>query len=459
VSANTAPSYPSESAKPTFGDRLKGFAQATRERLESLPRTEQSLGTPQQHALPAKQRDGDEAKIASSSASGARSKAGPDLSELKSTAKPQRQAVAKPSPSRTRNENRSEIAKVSSAVAEVPGGNAAAALTQTIAKAAPELTSKLSKAAAAGGDGSDLIDLNAGDLEPVKHQVKETAGRLVAKAQKSIDKKKLDPTLAPGENPAVASAALELPAALERSAAPEPSATPDLPEAPAQLVGADEPSADAGAIQPMGMSFFERLALSTIIASESHFAELGENAGEPATKLVSTIATGAEVEAVELPEVIEIPDAVKHVSNGAPTSDINPGLDEMVISSTNQTDFDLNDSEMTFSGNVQVKSPRFNLRADKFIVHLKGDRSGMSFGEAIGDVVIDLREAGQPTGYTGLADNAIYDPGEGKITLSGWPKIRQQFKEHVAITRDTQMVLYTDGRVKTLGRNRTLIRK
>ncbi|MGI9240044.1 MAG: hypothetical protein ACR2RV_04545, partial [Verrucomicrobiales bacterium] len=39
-------------AKPGFGDRLKEFAQSTRERLESLPRTEQSLGTPQQHALP-----------------------------------------------------------------------------------------------------------------------------------------------------------------------------------------------------------------------------------------------------------------------------------------------------------------------------------------------------------------------------------------------------------------------
>ena len=82
----------------------------------------------------------------------------------------------------------------------------------------------------------------------------------------------------------------------------------------------------------------------------------------------------------------------------------------------------------------------------------------MAFGEAIGNVVIEMRENGQPTGYSGLASHAVYHPEEGKITLSGWPKIRQQYKEHVAVTRDTKMVLYTDGRVKTMGRNRTVIR-
>ena len=113
---------------------------------------------------------------------------------------------------------------------------------------------------------------------------------------------------------------------------------------------------------------------------------------------------------------------------------------------------------MSFIGNVQVKSPRFNLRADKFIVLLKTDNSGMAFGEAIGNVVIEMRENGRPTGYSGLASNAVYHPEDGKITLSGWPKILQKYKEHIAVTRDTKMILYTDGRVKTLGRNRTVIR-
>lgn len=304
--------------------------------------------------------------------------------------------------------------------------------------------SQLSKAVAA--DKGDLIDFSSGDLEPVAHEVKQAAGSLVAKAQKAVDKKKLEPVVA-------------APTAGAESELPSDSLEPS--EQPTTIADGAELGAGAVSIQPLGMSCFERLVLSTIIASESHFAEIAAklDEGEAQTKQVSTQAAAGEVGETAPPVQIETPDVVEHVSNGAPTSDVSPGLDEMVISSTNQTDFDLNDSEMVFSGNVQVKSPRFNLRADKFIVHLKTDRSGMSFGEAIGDVVIDLREGGQATGYTGQADSAIYDPGEGKITLTGWPKIRQQFKEHVAITRDTTMILYTDGRVKTLGRNRTLIRR
>ena len=110
------------------------------------------------------------------------------------------------------------------------------------------------------------------------------------------------------------------------------------------------------------------------------------------------------------------------------------------------------------SGNVQVKSPRFALRSDRFIVHLKPDGSGMAYGEAIGNVYIRMQENGKPTGHEGFASKAIYRPDDGKLTLSGWPKIREKLKEHVAATKSTQMVLYTDGRVKTLGRNRTVIR-
>lgn len=299
---------------------------------------------------------------------------------------------------------------------------------------------RLSEAAASSG--LDLIDLSAGDLEPVAHQVKAITGaeKAKAKAQRTIDVTKLQA----GTDPATRTE-------MEDSTSLGPVAdSPDRTQSPAT---------GGVTIQPLGMSAFERLALSSIIATESHLAELTEEGDDPMTKPVSTEAGAEEFEESAPPIIIGDTDALEAVINRAPASDISPGLDEMVISSTSQTDFDLNDAEMVFSGNVQVKSPRFNLRADKFIVHLKADQSGMSHGEAIGDVVIELREDGQPTGYTGLADNALYHPGEGKITLSGWPKIRQQFKEHVAVTRDTKMVLYTDGRVKTLGRNRTLIRK
>ncbi|MEM9478726.1 MAG: hypothetical protein AAGA58_03590 [Verrucomicrobiota bacterium] len=39
--------------------------------------------------------------------------------------------------------------------------------------------------------------------------------------------------------------------------------------------------------------------------------------------------------------------------------------------------------------------------------------------------------------------------------LSGWPRIRYGGKEQVAASSSTQMILSTDGQVKTLGRSKT----
>ena len=129
----------------------------------------------------------------------------------------------------------------------------------------------------------------------------------------------------------------------------------------------------------------------------------------------------------------------------------------MIISAIKQTDFDIGSSKMEFSGDVQIKSPRFAMRCDRFIVHLKENGAGISYGEGLGNVFIRMRNEGKPSGHEGFANRAIYLPEEGQLTLSGWPKIREQQKEHVAATEETKMVLYTDGRVKTLGRNRTII--
>ena len=144
---------------------------------------------------------------------------------------------------------------------------------------------------------------------------------------------------------------------------------------------------------------------------------------------------------------------IKHEPPASSSGDIN----DLIISAIKQTDFDIGSSRMEFSGDVQIKSPRFAMRCDRFIVHLKKDGSGISYGEGIGNVFIRMRSEGKPSGHEGFARKAIYLPEEGKLTLSGWPKIREQQKEHVAATEQTKMVLYTDGRVKTLGRNRTII--
>ena len=82
----------------------------------------------------------------------------------------------------------------------------------------------------------------------------------------------------------------------------------------------------------------------------------------------------------------------------------------------------------------------------------------MSFGEAVGNVVIRMLEDRRPTGHVGTSRKAIYRPDEGQVTLSGWPRIRQDAKELVAVTADTKMLLYTNGRVKTQGRARTILR-
>ncbi len=140
-----------------------------------------------------------------------------------------------------------------------------------------------------------------------------------------------------------------------------------------------------------------------------------------------------------------------------PPSSSAGSANDLIISAIKQTDFDVDSSRMEFSGDVQIKSPRFAMRCDHFIVHLKTDGSGISYGEGIGNVFIRMRNEGKPSGHEGFARRAIYRPGEGTLTLSGWPKIREQHKEHVAATEETKMVLYTDGRVKTLGRNRTII--
>ena len=130
-------------------------------------------------------------------------------------------------------------------------------------------------------------------------------------------------------------------------------------------------------------------------------------------------------------------------------------LNGFTITSLHQTDFNLEDSQMIFSGDVFCETPEFQLSCDEFIVHLRKDMKGMSYGEAKGNVVITTVKNGKPTGHTGYSRHAVYRPDNENIILSGWPRIRYNGKEHVAATAETQMILNTDGAVKTLGRSKT----
>ncbi len=136
-------------------------------------------------------------------------------------------------------------------------------------------------------------------------------------------------------------------------------------------------------------------------------------------------------------------------------NDTGDPLNGFTITSLHQTDFNLENSEMVFAGDVFCETPEFQLSCDEFIVHLRKDMKGMAYGEAKGNVVITTVKNGQPTGHTGYGRHAIYRPDQDNLILSGWPRIRYNGKEHVAATAETQMILGTDGAVKTLGRSKT----
>jgi hypothetical protein len=72
-------------------------------------------------------------------------------------------------------------------------------------------------------------------------------------------------------------------------------------------------------------------------------------------------------------------------------------------------------------------------------------------------VVVRMVENGRETGSSGLAKTAVYNPATGEIILKGWPQLRMGNKAHVASSATTEMSLYTDGRMKTSGRNQTMI--
>jgi lipopolysaccharide transport protein LptA len=134
------------------------------------------------------------------------------------------------------------------------------------------------------------------------------------------------------------------------------------------------------------------------------------------------------------------------------------GAGKLDITANQQTDFDLTDRRVVFSGSVRVKNERFELTSQRLVVYLKPGSQGLDFAEAQGGVVVKLLPR-QPReeGAVAFAETAIYRPKTGDITLRGWPKIQQKHKAHVASTATTEMILSTDGRLRTSGRNTTIL--
>jgi lipopolysaccharide transport protein LptA len=208
-------------------------------------------------------------------------------------------------------------------------------------------------------------------------------------------------------------------------------------------------------------SVFERFARQAMAMSMTTMVRSDSDADATAAEMLA-LETSDTSDADEKPEYVKATERM--IQKGLtmtkkPKETAAPSLNDFIISAEHQTDLDIKSSSMTFAGSVIVESSRMHLTCDKFVVHMRQDRKGMSYGEALGNVVINMLENGKPTGNVAFAKKAIYRPDAGDVTLSGYPRIQQAKTEIVAATADTIIILNTNGGIKTEGRVRTILRQ
>ena len=154
--------------------------------------------------------------------------------------------------------------------------------------------------------------------------------------------------------------------------------------------------------------------------------------------------------------------------------------------------FDQKASQAVFIGNVVVKDPEFNVVCDKLTAVLKNQKSngkaaapaaepsparaegGKKKDDKSGGLERAVAEAspgkrviitqekleadGSLTRYVGKAEKADYDTRTGDIILTGWPEVNQGINSIVATDRETVITLNRDGRMKTTGAHKTVIK-
>lgn len=130
----------------------------------------------------------------------------------------------------------------------------------------------------------------------------------------------------------------------------------------------------------------------------------------------------------------------------------------------NEAYFDSKEYIGTFSGQVVVKDPRFNLQADKLTVYLgKGEERGLERAIAEGNVGVLHEAPGEngapPTRSVARAERAVYTAKDGNVELTGTPRVQSGLNTHVATSPDTVMILNQSGQLTTRGPSRTEIRQ
>jgi hypothetical protein len=161
------------------------------------------------------------------------------------------------------------------------------------------------------------------------------------------------------------------------------------------------------------------------------------------------------------------------------------------ITAKQEAQFDTSTHSGVFLGDVKVVDPQFTMTCDKLTVHLNKDQDGGGLHDAIGEgnvMIAHLNQPkaapspgaspqgsatpvaqsspgaqaspspGQPVLSTGRAERAFYQGSDGSVTLTGWPQVTQGENTQVATDPDVKMILFKDGRMKTFGSTRTVIK-
>ncbi|MDB6071075.1 MAG: hypothetical protein JWL81_2246 [Verrucomicrobiales bacterium] len=127
------------------------------------------------------------------------------------------------------------------------------------------------------------------------------------------------------------------------------------------------------------------------------------------------------------------------------------------VQSDRQADYDQANNKVIFTGKVELNSAAIRLRAERVEVFMKKGGGGMERVEASGHVLMRTQDTENGPGQMASAGHASYNLKTGEITLSDWPKIQETGKSHISTDPSTKMYMFTDGRLRTDGPNRTLI--
>jgi lipopolysaccharide transport protein LptA len=136
---------------------------------------------------------------------------------------------------------------------------------------------------------------------------------------------------------------------------------------------------------------------------------------------------------------------------------IAPASGKIDITSDRQADYDQVNNKVIFTGKVELNSATLRLRAERVEVFMKTGGSSMERVEASGHVLMRTQDTANGPGQMASAGRAIYHLKSGEILLADWPKIQETGKSHISTDPSTKMVLFTDGRLRTDGPNRTII--